>query len=73
MVTDRNNDPEHEVDPGVGTEDQVDPEDRSAPEYEVDPDEGADAFETREEAEDERRTKAPERQDDDITTLDTPD
>lgn len=43
----------------------------------LDPDEGADAFETVEEAERSERANAPERRDDDITdeiiTVDTPD
>lgn len=42
-------------------------------EGEIEPDEGADAFETRDEAEDKERETEPKRRDEDIITLDTPD
>lgn len=52
---------------------QRDSDKESSGEFETDPDEGADAFEELDESLRKRRDDAPERQNEDIVTLDTPD
>ena len=49
------------------------PEAAKKSEGELDADEGADAFETPDEATDSQRASEPDRRDEDIITLDTPD
>lgn len=49
------------------------PEAAKKSEGEVEPDEGADVFETSEDADEKQRESEPDRSDEDIITLDTPD